>query len=121
MKKNRSGFAFELALVIISLLVIAILVLIVMFYRSKTDANMLYSPPPEELVASIKKNDTNSYLENIENYEDQVSTSLSEEELKKDDKTNLVARSSEVGENSIVKAVDDIVAEALLNAPIEKK
>lgn len=121
MKKNRSGFAFELALVIISLLSIAILVLIVMFYRSKTDAHIVYSPPPEEFAESIKKNDANTYLENIENYEEQVETSLSEEELEKTDKTNLVARSSEVGENSVIKAVDDIVAEALVNTPIEKK
>jgi len=108
MKKDRSGFVFKLALFAISLIGIALVVLIVMFYRAKTQTNLVYSPPPER-VGKITTSDIDSYLEKMEHYKDREVETLEKDEIEEEDDANLIARHTEIGENSIIKTIDSIV------------
>ena len=114
MQKNRAGFAFEVAVGAIVLIGIALIVLIVMFYRaSTTEVAPAYSPLVVETAQEVEKKSLSTYLDKLEHYKERAVSESSVKASAKKTRTNVVARGSEVSENSIVKVIDEIVTEAL--------
>ncbi len=114
MQRGRSGFIFEMTLGLIAIIGIALIVLIFMFYRaSTTEIEPAYSGPIVESEQEIKKRGLNSYLDNLENYQEQEVDSSSEETSRRRDRSNVIARGSELSESSIINAIDQTVEEAL--------
>ncbi len=114
MQRNRPGFVFEIAVFMIAIIGIALIVLLVMFYNaSTTDVAPAHSAPVVESEQETKDKSLNSYLDSMENYQDKEVSSSSKETSRRKDRSNVIARASELGENSIIKVIDSIVTEAL--------
>lgn len=114
MQRNRPGFAFEIAVGAIVIIGIALIVLLFMFYNaSTTEVESTYITPIVESKQEIKKKDLNSYLDSMENYQEKEVDSSSAEASSRKDRSNVIARGSELGENSIIKVINNIVTEAL--------
>ncbi len=118
MQNNRPGFVFEVAVGAIILIGVALAVLLFMFYRSSTtEVAPAYSASVAESAQEIKKKNLNSYLDKMEHYEDKVIDEDSRKSSKKKDRANVIARGTELSENSVVAIIDRIVDDALNKIP----
>jgi len=116
MRRDRPAFAFMMTLSLVAIIGIALIVLIVMFYRASVENESTYNMKQEEtIIVGSSKDGTNSYLTTLENYDKNMDNDFLNTATNSDKEVNVVARSFEIGENSIYKAVDDIVAEATNN------
>lgn len=110
--KNREGFAFELALIVIVLIGVAIITLIIMFYNS-TNKEIPLEIPQELLSQNNEtKKPKNSYLNTLEHYRDKEGDVLPKEVIEVEDKANIVERKNEEGKNSLYKTIESIVEES---------
>ena len=113
MRRDRPAFAFMMALSLVALISIALIVLIVMFYRASIKNESTYNMQQEEtIVVGNTKSGINSYLTTLEDYDEKMDDDFLNASSESNNQVNVVARSFEIGENSIYKAIDDIVAEA---------
>jgi len=122
MRRDRPAFAFMMALSLVALISIALIVLIVMFYRASIKNESTYNTQQEEtVVVGNTKSGINSYLTTLEDYDEKMDNNFLNASSKTNDQVNVVARNFEIGENSIYKVIDGIVAEATTRPKKEEK
>ena len=113
MRRDRPAFAFMMALSLVAIISIVLIVLIAMFYRSSIENESTYNMQQEETtIVGNTKSGINSYLTTLEDYDEKMDEDFLNASTQSDNELNIVTRSIEIGEHSIYKTIDDIVAKA---------